>query len=762
MEVDVERPLRDYQKESREMQAMSTIQGNLAAVAKELEAAQKRADRIRGGKSAANKVADATSSAEAISREWRSQAPYVFEQLQALDENRINHLRDLLTQLQTHEVDQVERNRISAESCLNAILNVDTKEEISNFVARISAGAPQTMQPTTRIQTASGNMLSSPTPSRAQDDRASEISATSEGRLRSGSANGAPPPTPETRPRFGLRRLGTVMGRRKESKKPGERPASPEKRTRPHLNPLRRGTGPKHMQTIPSPDEEAMPLPKSPPRREPTTPPNRSQTVMLPQSPPEQRRTNGGVNGDAIQPARRRSSTMPATNGIQTNAVVVEEEPPVPSLPATEPQRDREGFNVAPPAVDEISRAQQEAAASEPDQPQFKLDIRSEPIHEEGTDAQSALSNAANALRVQAQQMPTPRKPPTNRGRRDVRNTVFIPSPQSPDLPAPGDSPFPPPSTFGAGKASSLSSDAQHGSDAHSVRSAHSMSSLVQTSAKHADMTEPGLNASVVETVSAWFSSGQVTKAVVIGELALAHNASGTTAAVSTDTIRLENFPVLEKVAPNPSFIMQTPSRSGEYSVNLSLISRTAVAFKYQVHLEESNLAAHAPVIITPSWKIEPKQTSVIVSYAFNPSFVSPATRSVTMRNVVIVINLEDTKAQACQSKPVGNFSKEKSLIYWKLGDMSLDGYAETPQKLLARFSTETEGKAGSVEARWEISGDAASGLGSGLGLSRSGTLKEEGSPDPFADESAAASPSGAWKEVKVQRKIVSGKYVAN
>ncbi|KAL8713629.1 MAG: hypothetical protein Q9225_006740 [Loekoesia sp. 1 TL-2023] len=749
METDVERPLKDYQRESREMQAMSTIQGNLAAVAKELEAAQKRVDKVKGGKSTANKVADATSSAEAVNREWQSQAPYVFEQLQALDENRINHLRDVLTQLQTHEVDLVERNRVSAESCLNTLLNVDTKEEISTFVARTSAGVP-TVQPSARSRAASGNMLATPTPSRAQDDRASEISATSEGGLRSGSASGPPPSTPESKPRFGLRRLGTVMSRRKDGKKPSDRAPSPEKRSRPHLNPLRRGTSSKNMQTIPSPDEEAMPLPKFSPQREPATPqPNRSQTAAASQSPPEQRRTNGGVNGDAIQPAPIRSSSLPMTNGIQTNAAPVEEEPPVPPLQAPESQRDKEGFNVAPPAVDEISRVQQEAAAGEP-------------IHEEGLDAQSALSNTANALRAQAQQMPTPRKPTANRGRRDVRNTVFVPSPQAPDLPGPGDSPFPLPSTFSAGKASSLSSDAPQGSDAHSIRSAHSMNSLVQTAAKHPEMTEPGLNASVVETVSAWFSSGQVTKAVVIGELALAHNASETTPAASTETIRLENFPVLEKVAPNPSFVTQTPSRSGEYSVNLGQMSRTAVAFKYQVHLEESNLAAHAPVIITPSWKIEPKQTSVIVTYAFNPAFVSPAARSVTMKSVVVVVNLDSTKAQSCQSKPVGSFSKEKSLIYWKLGDVTLDGYADTPQKLLARFSTEMEGKPGSVEARWEISGEAAAGLGSGLGLSRSGTLKDEGSPDPFADESAAASPTGAWKEVKVHRKIVSGKYIAS
>ncbi|KAL8691346.1 MAG: hypothetical protein Q9218_003414 [Villophora microphyllina] len=192
MEADVERPLREYQKGSREMQAMSTIQGNLAAVAKELDTAQKRVERIKGGKAAPNKVADATAGAESVRREWESQAPYVFEQLQALDENRINHLRDVLTQLQTHEVDQVERNRVSAESCLNVLLNVDTAEEISTFVARTSSEAPTMQQPPIRSRQTSGNLLSTPTPSRAQDDRASEISATSEGNLRSGSASGPP------------------------------------------------------------------------------------------------------------------------------------------------------------------------------------------------------------------------------------------------------------------------------------------------------------------------------------------------------------------------------------------------------------------------------------------------------------------------------------------------------------------------------------------------------------------------------------------
>ncbi len=175
------------------MQAMSTIQGNLAAVAREVENALKRVDKNHGGRLGANKVAAATQDFESANHQWATQAPYVFEQLQALDESRVNHLRDVLTQFETHEVDRIERNRIAAETCLNVILNLNTTDEISAFVARsssVSSGAPVVpMRQTSRI--ASGNTLTAPSPSRGGDDGASERSAGSGGALRLGSGSGS-------------------------------------------------------------------------------------------------------------------------------------------------------------------------------------------------------------------------------------------------------------------------------------------------------------------------------------------------------------------------------------------------------------------------------------------------------------------------------------------------------------------------------------------------------------------------------------------
>ena len=345
-----------------------------------------------------------------------------------------------------------------------------------------------------------------------------------------------------------------------------------------------------------------------------------------------------------------------------------------------------------------------------------------------------------------------------------MRNTIFVPSGQS--VESAGLAGLPP---FGASPTNASSTppiptEAYRGSDAQSVRSAHSIGSTANTAITHPSMHQPGLNASIVETVSATFSQGQVIKAIVIGEMALQHNAADSASSPGSEVVRLENFPVLEKVAPNPTFISQKPSTSGEYSVDLSHTTRPTVAFKYQVHLDDTSLAAHAPIALTPTWKIEAMQASVILSYTFNPSFLSPSKRSVSLKNVMVFISIEGAKAASCQSKPAGIFSKEKSLIYWKLGDVTLDGYAEAPQKVLARFSTDGEAKPGNVEVRWEISGEQAAGLGSGLGISQTGAGKEEsGGSDPFADESTTAvSTSGNWKEVPLTRRIMSGKYAAS
>ncbi len=386
------------------------------------------------------------------------------------------------------------------------------------------------------------------------------------------------------------------------------------------------------------------------------------------------------------------------------------------------------------------------------------------------------------------------------RGRRDVRNTIFIPNPETP-LPAhetfPGSeagltavndaeaatvgtaaSSYAGSTTASPIKAPALLPEERTMSDTTSVHSSQSLGTLVN----HPEMHEPGLNSSIVETVSTWFSDGTVSKSFVVGEVALAYNSSEATS--DTEMIRLDNFQVLEKIAPNPSFVSAAASEkgkekavseegAGQYSVKLSAIKRSTpvVAFKYQLHLDPSNPSLYSPVLITPAWQIQDAQVSVIVMFTLNPAFVLSAnesqssTVSVTLKNVTLSITLDPSadagKATSAMMAPqIGAaFKRKQGLVVWKLPELVV---STEQQKLLARFvTTGPRARPGYVEAKWDLPGTT----GSRLGVSCLKEVERSRQPatDPFADDGTAlVTPAGAWKEVNTARRLVSGKYSAS
>ena len=292
-------------------------------------------------------------------------------------------------------------------------------------------------------------------------------------------------------------------------------------------------------------------------------------------------------------------------------------------------------------------------------------------------------------------------------------------------------------------------SRATTGLDSQSIRSATTSGS--QGAVRHPELHETGLNSSIIETVTARFENGKLTSSSMIGEIALAYNPANFSSPFGTENIRLENFSNLEKVAPNPAFIEQTSNNEGEYAVSLSTLSKTQVAFKYQVRLDDSR--SQAPLLIAPAFRPEANQFSVIIAYSLNPQFDLRAQESITVYNVTLALTLEGAKAISCLSKPVGTFARERNLIFWQLNDITLRPNA-APEKLLARFATDSQASSGSVEARWEISGESARTLGSGLSVSSPG---QSGASDPFADESAG----GGWRAMPGVKKLVSGSYSA-
>ncbi|KAI1127392.1 Muniscin C-terminal mu homology domain-containing protein [Nemania abortiva] len=753
IEKEVETPLRMFEAK-KEMQNIQTIQGNLQKVARELEEAQEKSDKLskKGGKASAQKVDIAASKLESATNQWQSQAPFVFESLQALDESRMNQLRDCLTQYGTFEGEQAQKLQADTETVLNSLLDYNTANEIQHFASKVTAGRPKLEKRSTTMRqspSTGGPSTSSVAQQNlnvlTEDDR-SDYSGPKEG-----------PPENKLRSR-----IGTMLSRRRQSIHGGFGQLSPAK------SPFGRNTRSSHGL---SPRASSSNLGDSTNRLGALAEdPDSSTNEPFRTSEAREKVSHDGTNGagrmnstDAVRPATGTTATS-QVNG-SAGVLDVSDVPPPPGPPPSqrEPEKDAEGFSVPAYSNDPISQAEKEAAAQE-NEHAFKLNIQKEPVAEEDEEAKkAALSNVAHSLSAMGGPA---RRMGTVRGRRDVRNTIYVPGPVSENSTSSVVAP-PIPTIFSrATGLSTLTSETSVAgtSDTQSVRSANSLSSVVQ--AKHPDMHQPGLNSSLMETVSATFESGAVKSMKVNGEIALSFNAGDDPNPPSHLSVRINNFSSLESVGPNRIFVTNNPDHPDQFTLDASHLRNTHIGFSYKLHIDASTPPSeHVPILLHPMWKPQGDKLGLLLQYKLNPSFIFAANNSpVHLHNLVIFASYEG-RASGAQTKPAGTHLKDKHLVYWRLGDVTLSPDADW-QKIVCRVVGDqaTEPKPGNIEARWEFSPPTDFESSQMISLSRldEGKTKEVEitDDDPFADAASSAA-EGKWVDVPAVRKLLSGRYEA-
>lgn len=570
------------------------------------------------------------------------------------------------------------------------------------------------------------------------------------------------------------------MGRRKSTAPPAPQHSTEEKRKTRSFVPFRRGDSSRSFQDL---EESGQDLTLSGSRDErPTSSVSHDRRHELPSRDlpePPIPLTNGATPQAPLESNTEVASAQPAL--LDTVNPPQTQQPPS--------QQTAQLPVVQEPSVSSMSpirHAQQEAALTSPagDESSRNFLIRDTPIQEDESEAKLAMSNMANQLRTQAQSSGLSRVQGSVRGRRDVRNTMYVPSGTEvlPQASRAG-----PPVTIPAGSSSSdnvlaspiqrpppigvLHDDHGLGSDTTSIHSARSLAGPHQ----HVDLHEPGLNASVLETVHSWFTQGGISKSFVLGEVALAYNPAGVSDS-DHETIRLQHFELLDKVAANPIFLTQIKStpdvpaeeHAGSYNVATSAIRRSTpmIGLKYQLHLEESGLAQYSPVLITPAWQIVEGQVSVIVLYSLNPVF---GNEPLILKNVMISVNLDTTgegtgKAASAMMAPTqgASFRRKTSAVIWRLNEFTVKPEQE---RLLVRFVTQGGlAKKGTVELKFEITGRSASGIGIEKMVSSSEKEKEN---DPFADDTGEGSARASadekrWEVIPTKMKLASGRYTAS
>ncbi|KAI1007466.1 hypothetical protein K3495_g756 [Podosphaera aphanis] len=757
IKLDIEQPLRNFVTTNSEMSNMVNMQGNISSIAKELTEAQEKYDRLnrKGNKANSSKYDSAVSRLQAANQQWDAQAPFIFETLQALDEARLKNLQDMLAMYQTHEADHNEQNSSIVETTLKSLLDFNAEVEIRNW-SQTNLDAKSAVKRNPRSGLGFAALPSPTSPSRLGDNQGDNQSGHSQ------------PPKSEIGEKNKLHRIGTMFSRRRQSVHSVLRSTSPISKT--GYQPFNRATSSRAGMPIPSPRASSSHL-REPDSRLGTLP-------EMPHPPSTTERNENTLDTTAsTEFPPRKISISPQTQPISSEHAATADTNPPPGLtpqPAKGIQVDDEGFSIPPLAEDPISQAQS-------DQPQFKLDIRKDPIPEQDSDAQAAF-NVANTLRT-AQISAPMRKLGTVRGRRDARHTMSAQSEEhltaTPEYMVSA-SPMPnsPVNTSRRTIALTNSSSHEHnllaGSDNMSIQSGQSLTN--QAPIKHPELQSAGLNCSIFETISALFEEEQLKSITIHGEVALTFNPDTTNNLPTTprdQKIRIEECPNFEILGLNKSFIESTPGESSnEFTVQLPPItSKPVVALNYRVQPPPESSVALAPIFIRSAWKRQNEKLGMILEYSLNPAYSSvPALFS----NLILIAHYTGEPASSCQTKPNGTHLKEKLMVYWRLGDILL---GENSGKAVARFSSANGAvlEPGKIEAKWELhnSDNLSSNARSSINIQnyKSAAVKDiesDKGADPFADESYAAQPvipapvESTWVDLHTVRTLFSGKYVAN
>ena len=434
---------------------------------------------------------------------------------------------------------------------------------------------------------------------------------------------------------------------------------------------------------------------------------------------------------------------------------------PVSAPPVSAPPVDEEGFSVAPadrhrnpwedPNELAPTPAQQPAAASQPPTSAFaqtfssspsssmdnisangqrlNLALTSQPIQESEEERQAALQKMQQTL-----QMPQPsRRQTIARGRRDVRNTMFAGATEDGMSKIPAESP----ATYTNGDRPGMGRSASS-----STNPFDSPGLMSPVGVNELSLRDPGLRASITETISLIMRNGEVQRVQINGEIHLSLRLGSPSQSAGPIHIRLSSFEQLEKIAPNPAYLAQVPDKPGEYFLNSEVLASATqkataqgtLLFRYQVHVPAGKEMAVVPLILEPAFSCKDGETRMILNYRVNPgSRLSPLTDLSFLASFAPGVAVSNVQAKP----PGGVWSPSTRRMTWKLDEPTGDG-----GKIVARFLTEAGEPMApqGVQASWGVEG----ALGSELGV-----------------EVVDGQLEGGWRFEEVKKGVIAGKYMA-
>lgn len=284
----------------------------------------------------------------------------------------------------------------------------------------------------------------------------------------------------------------------------------------------------------------------------------------------------------------------------------------------------------------------------------------------------------------------------------------------------------------------------------------------------HPSLTTPGLNASIVELFNASFKDGELVRSNAIGEIAFSFiNEDNQIPQTIELQINSNNGSNLPNFMVNPMFLEQGPidNHSSTFKINdaSQLLMRTVGGLKYMLN------NPIAPIVITPIWKHEDKQSTVIISIKpvnseSMENFLNEQGGVIKLTNVLISASIQGALVSTAATKPSGTLNKDKGRVTWLAKDDITFSANHLEERYVARFMTNqlaSESESG-VQVKFNISNDDGAdqfgNLNVGLNILAKGENVVE---DPFGD-GETSSDNNDWMAVPTLKSIVSGSYTGH
>jgi hypothetical protein len=282
--------------------------------------------------------------------------------------------------------------------------------------------------------------------------------------------------------------------------------------------------------------------------------------------------------------------------------------------------------------------------------------------------------------------------------------------------------------------------------------------SLVGGQIMHPSLTTPGLNTSIVELFNATFKDGILSRSNAIGEVAFSFIVGEDKKLPSEISLQI----LSKKDLPLPNFMVNTMflqqlSTPGFFTISdpSQISMRTVGGLKYMLNNPTP------PIVITPIWKHENNQSTVIISVKPTnelESFLSNETLSLS--NFMISVSIQGALVSSAATKPSGSLNKEKGRVTWISPTPVTFNASKKEERFVARFMTNqlaSESETG-VQVRFNISNDDGAGridfLNTDLEIKARGENLVE---DPFGD--GVNKEVDDWSDVPTLKSLVAGSY---